>query len=165
MNIRARARGEEGAAAVEFALIVGVLAMLIFGMLQFGLAFFQLQNLRAATREGARIGAVDAPVVDPVDPTNGITGRVQQASGISAPFGNSLVVQRVMSGVPTTVTGSTRPCADVNDVTPDSVVVGIDLTSSSLPQGLQNIFTVDIPLLPTIDLRNSQVVGEFRCES
>ena len=37
MKIRARLRREDGAAAVEFALIVGVLAMLIFGMLQFGL--------------------------------------------------------------------------------------------------------------------------------
>ncbi len=62
MNIRARLRREDGAAAVEFALIAGVLAMLIFGMLQFGVAFFQLQNLRAAAREGARIGAVGATV-------------------------------------------------------------------------------------------------------
>ena len=161
MNIKARARGEEGAAAVEFALIVGVLAMLIFGMLQFGLAFFQLQNLRAATREGARIGAVDGSVAD-------ITARVQQASGISTSFGNSLYIQTVTNGTRTTVPNSpttTKPCALVNNVAPDSVVTGIDLTSPSLPQGLQNIFTVDIPLLPTIDLRNSQVEGAFRCES
>ena len=62
MKLRARLRREDGAAAVEFALIVGVLAMLLFGMLQFGLAFFELQNLRAASREGARIGAVGADV-------------------------------------------------------------------------------------------------------
>jgi len=161
MNIKARARGEEGAAAVEFALIVGVLAMLIFGMLQFGLAFFQLQNLRAATREGARVGAVDGSVAD-------ITARVQQASGISTPFGSSLYIQTVKNGTPTTVPNTpttTVPCATVNDVTPDSVIAGVDLTSPSLPTGLQNIFTVDIPLLPTIDLRHSQVEGEFRCES
>jgi Flp pilus assembly protein TadG len=163
MNIRARARGEEGAAAVEFALIVGVLAMLIFGMLQFGLAFFQLQNLRAATREGARAGAVGAAVDDGT--SDSITSHVQAASGISTSFGSSLFVQRVMNGTPTTVTGSTKPCADVNGVTPDSVITGIDLSSPSLPSGLQNIFTVDIPLLPTINLRSSQVEGEFRCES
>ena len=64
MNIQARLRREDGAAAVEFALIVGVLAMLIFGMLQFGVAFFELQNLRAATREGARVGAVKGTVGD-----------------------------------------------------------------------------------------------------
>ena len=61
MKIPPTLRREDGAAAVEFALIAGVLAMLIFGMLQFGLAFFQLQNLRAATREGARLAAVSAP--------------------------------------------------------------------------------------------------------
>ena len=32
MSIRTRLRREDGAAAVEFALIVGVLAMLIFGI-------------------------------------------------------------------------------------------------------------------------------------
>src|SRR5437764_2542891 len=60
MRIRQRLDREDGAAAVEFALIVGVLAMLIFGMLQFGLTFFELQNLRASAREGTRIGAVGA---------------------------------------------------------------------------------------------------------
>jgi Flp pilus assembly protein TadG len=157
MKITSRAHGEEGAAAVEFALIVGVLALLIFGMLQFGLAFFQLQNLRAATREGARIGAVDGTVAD-------IQARVQSASGLSTPFGSSLYVQKVTGGTATTVSGSTsQPCATVNGATPDSVIAGIDLQTA--PSGLQNIFTVDIPLLPSIDLRSAKVEGEFRCES
>src|SRR6476620_8783670 len=60
MRIPQRLRPEDGAAAVEFALIVGVLAMLIFGLLQFGLTFFELQQLRAAAREGGRLGAVGA---------------------------------------------------------------------------------------------------------
>ena len=58
MSIRSKAKGEEGAAAVEFALIVGLLAILIFGLLEYGIAFWQVQNLRAATREGARVAAV-----------------------------------------------------------------------------------------------------------
>jgi len=33
-----------------------------------------------------------------------------------------------------------------------------------LPSGLQNIFTVNIPLLPPISLRSTAVSGEFRCE-
>jgi len=158
MTIKARARGEEGAAAGEFALIVGVLAMLIFGMLQFGLAFFQLQNLRAATREGARVGAVDATADD-------VAARVQAASGISTSFGSSLYVKSVTGGTQTTVSGSTKPCADVNGVTPDSVIAGIQLSSPALPSGLKDIFTIDIPLLPTIPLRGAQIEGQFRCES
>ena len=58
MKVVKKLRREDGAAAVEFALIVGVLAMLIFGMLQYGIAFFELQNLRSAAREGARVGSV-----------------------------------------------------------------------------------------------------------
>ena len=85
MKIRREAPAEDGAAAVEFALIVGVLAMLIFGMLQFGLAFFQLQNLRAATREGARIGAVDGTVADVQNQVPDLSGRRAPASGVRCP--------------------------------------------------------------------------------
>src|SRR3954451_19776426 len=120
MNIKARARGEEGAAAVEFALIVGVLALLIFGMLQFGLAFFQLQNLRAATREGARVGAAQGTAQDMRD-------RMQNASGLpsSAPLGASVYLEtRTGTGVPVTFAGAAtdRPCAPASGTAPDSVI-------------------------------------------
>src|SRR2546422_11422082 len=55
---RARLHGEDGAAAVEFAIVVAVLVIFIFGIIEFGMAFWQVQNLRAATREGARVAAV-----------------------------------------------------------------------------------------------------------
>ena len=82
MRIPQRLGREDGAAAVEFALIVGVLAMLIFGMLQFGLTFFELQSLRAATREGGRLGAVEAT-------PDAIRSRVETASNGSGPTGRS----------------------------------------------------------------------------
>jgi hypothetical protein len=47
---------------VEFALIAPVLFMLIFAILGFGIAFMQLQTIRGAVREGARISAVGATV-------------------------------------------------------------------------------------------------------
>ena len=58
MSMRSKLRREDGAAAVEFALIVGLLAILVFGLLEYGLAFWQVQNLRASAREGARVAAV-----------------------------------------------------------------------------------------------------------
>ena len=58
MSVRSKLHREDGAAAVEFALIVGLLAVLIFGLLEYGLAFWQVQNLRSAAREGARVAAV-----------------------------------------------------------------------------------------------------------
>jgi Flp pilus assembly protein TadG len=144
MDIRTRLRREEGAAAVEFALIVGVLCMLLFGMLQFGLAFFQLQNLRAAAREGARIGAVGATDTE-------IRQRVQDASSGDIPANNGAII--------------VTTCPPKSAQTPDSVSqVRIDLNSSQLPAGLKDIFTVDIPLMPTISVKNAPVLGEFRCE-
>jgi Flp pilus assembly protein TadG len=157
--MRTKFRREDGAAAVEFALIVGVLAMLLFGMLQFGVAFFQLQNLRSATREGARIGAVKGTVTD-------IRNRVQSASGIPN-FGSSLtVLKQSPAGTYTAVTTATdRPCVALTGPVPLSVKTNIDLSSNQLPAGLQDIFTVDIPLMPSISLRSAQVYGEFRCET
>jgi Flp pilus assembly pilin Flp len=123
-NIRARLRSEDGAAAVEFALIVGVLVMLIFGMLQFGVAFFQLQNLRAAT-------------------------RVQQASYDAIPASSGAM--------------SVTTCP-IDAGQNDESTVAINIGSGSLPAALQDIFTVDIPLIPPITI-NTTVSGEFRCES
>jgi len=51
-------RSERGAAAVEFALVLPILVMLLFGIIQFGMAFNQKQGLHAAAREGARVGSI-----------------------------------------------------------------------------------------------------------
>jgi hypothetical protein len=55
---RNRQRDEDGVVAVELALVLPVLVMLLFGILQFGIAFNRLQGVHAAAREGARVGAV-----------------------------------------------------------------------------------------------------------
>jgi Flp pilus assembly protein TadG len=160
INIRKRVQREDGAAAVEFALIVGVLAMLIFGMLQYGVAFFELQNLRAATREASRVGAVRGTGAE-------VKGQVAAVSGIpAATFGSSLTVYRqTTTGTYVAVADGDRPCVTTTGPTPQSVKTEINLASTSLPAGLQNIFTVDIPLLPTISLRSAKIFGEFRCET
>lgn len=45
---------DRGASLVEFALIVPIMALLVFGIVEFGLAFSDAQNLRQAVREGTR---------------------------------------------------------------------------------------------------------------
>jgi Flp pilus assembly protein TadG len=61
------ARPDLGAAAVEFALVVSLLVMLLFGIMQFGYTFFEYNEVVAAARDGARsasIGKTDAQVRD-----------------------------------------------------------------------------------------------------
>jgi Flp pilus assembly protein TadG len=51
-----RGRGQEGAAAVEFALCLPVLLLLIAGSVDFGHAYYMSQVISIASREGARYG-------------------------------------------------------------------------------------------------------------
>jgi Flp pilus assembly pilin Flp len=143
-KVRRRARREDGAAAVEFALIVGLLAMLIFGMMEFGLAFWQLQSLRAAAREGARVAAVGGD-------EDQIRDAVVGASAGALPAGYTGLTFNPVGG-----------CPEPGDAPIDqSVTVSID--PASLPSGVQQIFSIDIPLLPSFSL-NPQIEGTFRCE-
>ena len=145
MNYRGKLRGEDGAAAVEFALIVGLLAMLFFGLIEYGLAFWQVQSLRAATREGARVAAVGGDVAQ-------VSGAVVDASGGALPAGFSGISISPSGGCP-------EPSATTS--IDQSVTVGID--NASLPPDVQSIFTIDIPLLPSIAL-DPTIEGTFRCE-
>jgi len=51
-------RGERGAAALEFALIVPILCLLLFGIIAYGMMLSFRQNLSQAAAEGARAAAV-----------------------------------------------------------------------------------------------------------
>jgi Flp pilus assembly pilin Flp len=51
-------RRENGAAAVEFALLLPLLVLLLFGFIQFGLAFNARIQATNAAREAARLAAV-----------------------------------------------------------------------------------------------------------
>jgi len=62
------ARSESGASMVEFALIAPILFMFLFGIIDFGRALFQYNNLTNAAREGARFAATRLP--DPCDPAD-----------------------------------------------------------------------------------------------
>jgi Flp pilus assembly protein TadG len=50
-------RSERGASAVEFAIIFPVLILIVFGIIDFGYAFFVRNSIIAAMREGARTAA------------------------------------------------------------------------------------------------------------
>ena len=55
---RQRREGERGQATVEFALILPILVIVLFGTIEFGHAFWTYQQVSAAASEGARRAAV-----------------------------------------------------------------------------------------------------------
>ena len=127
-------RGQRGASAVEFALVAPLLFMLIFGIIGFGIAFMQLQTIRGAVREGARISAVGA-----TDPQ--VQQKVTDASTGLVPFGQVAVT--ACPGQNTTV--DTTATFD-----------------TGLLNGGKGI-VVSIPLLPDIHM-SPVVSAQFRCE-
>jgi len=67
-----RRRGRKGQALVEFALILPIFAMMIFGVIEFGRAFYTMHMLSNAAREGARTASL------PDKTHSQVTTRIQE---------------------------------------------------------------------------------------
>jgi Flp pilus assembly protein TadG len=65
MNKRFSLRNQQGQSMTEFALVLPILAMLLFGVIQFGIVFNNYITLTDAVRAGARKGAVARHLSNP----------------------------------------------------------------------------------------------------
>jgi Flp pilus assembly protein TadG len=77
MRRRAAIRSERGQSLAEFALVLPLLVLLLFGIIQFGVTFNHYITLTDAVRAGARTAAVSRHQPDPVAVT---TDRVEEAA-------------------------------------------------------------------------------------
>lgn len=112
---------ERAQAAVEFALILPILCLVLFGALEFGTAFWRFQQLSAAASEGARRAAVSRTSATR---TSEIQTAVQNASpGLTAGSIGISTTSTWDPGDPVTVT-LTYP----EDIT----VMGFEFFSSNL---------------------------------
>lgn len=69
-------KNQKGVAAVEFAIILPLLILILFGIIEFSLMLYNKAMLTNASREGARVGIVWAyDVTDPDNPTYHPTDR------------------------------------------------------------------------------------------
>jgi Flp pilus assembly protein TadG len=136
-----RIRREDGASAVEFALVAPLLFMLVFGITGFGLAFLQVQSIRTAVREGGRAGATGASVASVQQTT------VNAASNAIPSGQTSLVAVSAPRG------GFCNPNNIGDDIT-------VAYNTANLPGGG---VIVRIPLIPDIVMR-PVISASFRCE-
>lgn len=96
----ARARSDRGAALVEMAVVVGLLAMFLFGIITFGVTLSFRQSLTQAANEAARAAAV-APRELAVERARAAADRVASGWDATCDDGQGL-----------TCTFLVTPCAD-----------------------------------------------------
>jgi len=69
--LRRRALGQ---GLVEFALVIPIFLLMVFGIIDFGRVVYMNSVLSQAAREGARVGSVEAPWVGSTDASCGTVG-------------------------------------------------------------------------------------------
>jgi Flp pilus assembly pilin Flp len=105
-GVRRRRRDEEGAVAVELALVMPLLLMILFGLITTGLAYSDHLSATNAVREGARYGAA-ADISNPGWATS-VRDRVKQVY-----FNEGVTVTDDQICVRLVQAGSTTPYAQV----------------------------------------------------
>ena len=103
-----RSRRERGAAAVEFALILPILLMLVGGTVDFGRLFYTQIQLSNAARDGVRLAAMG---------TTYSTSQIQDRTRIAASpltVVNAGVTVTVCTGAPAQATVSVVPQSTFN---------------------------------------------------
>lgn len=119
-----RWHGRAGQSLVEMAMVLPVLALLTFGLLDFGRAYFFQVSVTNSAREGARVGILNiytGPQTPACSTTNNYaTCPVQTDAAITQAVWNELTYSGV---APTSIricpphdsTGSTAGCADTSN--------------------------------------------------
>lgn len=102
-------RAQRGAALVEFALVSGLLMVLLFGIVEMGLIFKDQATLGQAAREAARSASLGSP-------TGVVVSRAQTAaSGIALPSGNVLLEKSADGGSSWVALGDTQASPVTNN--------------------------------------------------
>lgn len=120
-----RLSDDRGAAVVEFALIMPVLLLLVFGTIQYGLYFWAMQGGSDIARSAARMSAVGDPAACATFRAR-IEEQIDDLTGTSG----SATINRAY-------TKQAGPAVNVGD----TVVVEVEFDS----------FDLNLPLLPFID--------------
>lgn len=77
-----RGNDQTGGAAVEFAILLPVLIAILFGTIEFGLAFYSQEVITNASREGARVGIVQASPKPTIGQIQAVVTAYASAAGI-----------------------------------------------------------------------------------
>ena len=148
LNCSKRQHEERGASAVEFALVVPFLMLIVFGIIVYGMVFAQSLSLSNSARQAARSGVISGTTCAQ------ITSLAHDAAGTIGMSGaaTSVTINRGTSSPGTAACGgggSTQPCKS------QAVGTNIYVTLS---------YNTD-PIVPFIPVPSTLTgTGVYRCE-
>ena len=125
---------ERGSVAVEFAILLPLFIMFVWGAIEFGLAYYTQEVLTNATREGARAGIVQAVPKRTVTDIQSIVTAYVTTAGLST-TGLSTTVAGAGGAFPAPLTvTSTYPhrFSVISMITAGSVPTTITLSASTV---------------------------------
>jgi Flp pilus assembly protein TadG len=102
-RIHNTSQSESGAAAVEFAIIMTLLMLLVFGIIEFGFALYRQAILTNAAREGARLGIVQAIPAITTAQINAAIDTYLTAAGINPANVSRNITSGAVTGAPVRV--------------------------------------------------------------
>lgn len=152
-RIRRAKTGDDGASAVEMALVLPVLILLVFGIIAFGIVFAQSLALSNAAREGARSAVVEQRTCGE------ILSTVQAAANSISMSGDDVAVTVTRDGGSECPSGTTYTSAQASNIPCDGSDAGDEITVTADFES-----SLIIPLFvynPSFDLDGE---GVFRCE-
>jgi Flp pilus assembly protein TadG len=154
--MRDRQRGkDDGASAVEFALVLPLLIILLFGIISFGIVFAQKLALGNAARQAARYGVVQGRTCGDV------VASAQSAA-------NTIAMQGVNTKVFISMTGATpTPCGPDSNYSSAEQAAQPCLGSQpndEITVRVQFDSKLTIPLVFTNPIFTIDGNGVFRCE-
>ena len=127
---------ERGAALVEFAVVLPLFVVLIFGVMEAGWLFAQQVEIRNAAREGARLAVVDWGTAAAV------AGETCNRADLSG------------AGATVTVTPSSTIDSEFDPPSPESVTVSVTKTYNSLT-GVLDFFD-NLQMAATAEMRTER---------
>ena len=151
-KLRKHINRRNGSAAVEFALISPLFALMLYGMTEFGRAWFTMHVITNATREGARKAIIQGSTTTDVQNT---VNNYLSSSGLDTTF--SSIVTRVNSNLLDVSTASTNDAISVTVNYSFQVLTGSiipTLTSFSSMGGSTVAWDGSIPLSNTAVMRH-----------
>ena len=139
-----RLRREDGAVAVEFALILPIIVVILVATTEFGIAMAKWEDYESAAREGARYAAVRCEPRRAGDPVAGPCTKSMIVRAINEASSDLALTDAAVTVSPADLDCSLHPGAPIS-------------------VSWQQTFTFQVPLL-SIAPRVRTIKGVFRCE-